>query len=66
VNPVMAGKAARAFKTAKVLVLPGIGHVAMMERPAWVAAEIRAFLDWAAGARQPDVAERVVDAAAAS
>lgn len=47
VNPVMAGKAARAFPVARVLVLPGVGHVAMMERPAQVAAEIRAFLDWA-------------------
>ncbi len=47
VNPVMAGKAARAFPMARVLVLPGVGHVAMMERPAQVAAEIRAFLDWA-------------------
>ena len=46
VNPVMAGKAARAFPTARVLVLPGVGHVAMMERPGTVAAEIRAFLDW--------------------
>jgi len=44
VNPVMAGKAARAFRDARVLVLPGVGHVAMMERPALVAAEIRAFL----------------------
>src|SRR5262249_49846386 len=47
VNPVMAAKAARAFPAAKVLVLPGVGHVAMMERPDLVAAEIRAFLDWA-------------------
>jgi pimeloyl-ACP methyl ester carboxylesterase len=28
-----------------VLVLPGVGHVAMMERPALVATEVRAFLD---------------------
>ena len=45
VNPAMAAKAARAFRNARVLVLPGVGHVAMMERPALVAAEIRAFLD---------------------
>lgn len=45
VNPVMAGKAARAFRSARVLVLSGVGHVAMMERPAMVANEIRAFLD---------------------
>jgi pimeloyl-ACP methyl ester carboxylesterase len=47
VNPVMAAKAARAFRGgrgARVRVLPGVGHVAMMERPAVVAAEIRAFL----------------------
>jgi pimeloyl-ACP methyl ester carboxylesterase len=44
VNPVMAGKAARAFPMARVIVLPGVGHVAMMERPALVASEIRAFL----------------------
>ena len=50
VNPVMAGKAARAFPVARVLVLPGVGHVAMMERPAQVAAEIRAFLDWVGAA----------------
>ncbi len=43
VNPVMAGKAARAFPAARVLVLPGVGHVAMMERPGLVAAEIRSF-----------------------
>ena len=46
VNPVMAGKAARAFRSARVVVLPRVGHVAMMERPALVATEIRAFLDW--------------------
>jgi pimeloyl-ACP methyl ester carboxylesterase len=46
VNPVMAGKAARAFRSARVIVLPGLGHVAMMERPDLVATEIRAFLDW--------------------
>jgi pimeloyl-ACP methyl ester carboxylesterase len=46
VNPVMAAKAARAFRNARVLVLPGVGHVAMMERPALVASEVRAFLDW--------------------
>jgi pimeloyl-ACP methyl ester carboxylesterase len=53
VNPVMAGKAARAFPAARVLVLPGVGHVAMMERPGLVAAEIRSFLDRADEARAP-------------
>jgi pimeloyl-ACP methyl ester carboxylesterase len=47
VNPVMAGKAARAFSTARVMILPGVGHVAMMEQPAMVASELRGFLDWA-------------------
>jgi len=47
VNPVMAGKAARAFATARVMILPGVGHVAMMERPEMVASEVRGFLDWA-------------------
>jgi pimeloyl-ACP methyl ester carboxylesterase len=45
VSPLMAAKAARAFRQARVSVLPGVGHVAMMEKPALVAAEIRAFLD---------------------
>ncbi len=42
----MAAKAARAFRTARVIVLSGVGHVAMMERPGLVVAEIRAFLEW--------------------
>jgi hypothetical protein len=45
VNPAMAGKAARAFHSAKVVVLAGVGHVAMMERPEVVAAEVRTYLD---------------------
>jgi pimeloyl-ACP methyl ester carboxylesterase len=53
VNPVMAAKAARAFRTARVIVLSGVGHVAMMERPAIVVAEIRAFLEWVKLARRP-------------
>jgi pimeloyl-ACP methyl ester carboxylesterase len=56
VNPVMAGKAARAFPTARVLVLSGVGHVAMMERPDLVSAEIRAFLDWVQASGGPAVA----------
>jgi pimeloyl-ACP methyl ester carboxylesterase len=44
VNPVMAAKAARVFRGGKVIVMPDVGHVAMMERPAVVAAEIRSFL----------------------
>lgn len=44
VNPGMAGRAARTFPNCRVVVLPRIGHVAMMERPDLVAAEIREFL----------------------
>lgn len=44
VNPAMAGKAARVFRNSRVVVLPRIGHVAMMERPDLVAAEMRAML----------------------
>jgi pimeloyl-ACP methyl ester carboxylesterase len=46
VNPVMAVKAARTFRTARVVILPAVGHVAMMEQPVSVAGEIRSFLDW--------------------
>jgi len=44
VNPVTAARAARTFRDCRVVVLPRIGHVAMMERPDLVAAEIREFL----------------------
>ena len=44
VNPLQAARAARAFSRSRVLVLPRTGHVAMMERPAWVAKEMRALL----------------------
>jgi|HubBroStandDraft_5_1064220.scaffolds.fasta_scaffold96628_2 pimeloyl-ACP methyl ester carboxylesterase len=54
VNPATAGKAARTFLAARVVVLPRIGHVAMMERPDLVAAELREFL--AAAARDEAVA----------
>jgi pimeloyl-ACP methyl ester carboxylesterase len=40
VNPAMAAKAARVFHGARVVVLPRVGHVAMMERPDWVAREM--------------------------
>lgn len=67
VNPVMAGKAARAFPTARVLVLPGVGHVAMMERPGMVASEIRAFLDWVEASGGPaSAAERIAEESAAN
>jgi len=44
VNPRMAGRAAHAFGGARIVVLPRTGHVAHMEHPAQVAAEIGALL----------------------
>jgi pimeloyl-ACP methyl ester carboxylesterase len=44
VNPVTATRAARTFRNCRVVVLPRIGHVAMMERPDLVAGEMREFL----------------------
>jgi pimeloyl-ACP methyl ester carboxylesterase len=44
VRPAMAAFAARAFRNARVVVLPRIGHVAMMERPDLVAREMRGML----------------------
>jgi len=50
VRPAMAAAAARAFRNARVVVLPRIGHVAMMERPELVAREVRGML---AATRRP-------------
>jgi pimeloyl-ACP methyl ester carboxylesterase len=44
VNPATAARAARAFRNGRVVVLPRLGHVAMMERPDLVATEMRAML----------------------
>ena len=44
VDPRMAGRAARQFKNAKIVVLPRTGHVAHMEHPGIVAAEIGTLL----------------------
>lgn len=44
VRPAMAARAARAFRGARVVLLPRTGHVAMMERPGLVANEIRGLL----------------------
>jgi pimeloyl-ACP methyl ester carboxylesterase len=41
----MAGRAAHAFSGARVVVLPRTGHVAHMEQPAQIAAEIAILLD---------------------
>jgi pimeloyl-ACP methyl ester carboxylesterase len=45
VDPRAAGRAAHAFSDARVVVLPRTGHVAQMERPDQVAAEIGVLLD---------------------
>jgi pimeloyl-ACP methyl ester carboxylesterase len=50
VRPAMAALAARDFRNARVVVLPRIGHVAMMERPGLVAREMRGML---AATRRP-------------
>jgi pimeloyl-ACP methyl ester carboxylesterase len=44
VNPATAARAARSFRHGRVVVLPRIGHVAMMERPDLVAAEMQQFI----------------------
>jgi pimeloyl-ACP methyl ester carboxylesterase len=44
VRPAMAARAARAFRGARVVLLPRTGHVAMMERPGLVANEMRGLL----------------------
>jgi pimeloyl-ACP methyl ester carboxylesterase len=44
VDPRMAGRAARAFAGARIVVLPRTGHVAHMEHPAQVAGEIGVLL----------------------
>ncbi len=44
VRSAMAARAARAFRGARVVVLPWQGHVAMMERPDLVAREMRVLL----------------------
>ncbi|MGH3202425.1 MAG: alpha/beta fold hydrolase [Streptosporangiaceae bacterium] len=48
VDPRLAGRAAHAFANSKIVVLPRTGHLAHMEHPAQVAAEITTMLDAAA------------------
>jgi pimeloyl-ACP methyl ester carboxylesterase len=48
VDPRNAGRAAHAFRNGKIVVLPRTGHVAHMEHPAEVAAEIRQLVKTAA------------------
>lgn len=61
VDPRMAGRAARAFPSGRVVVLPRTGHVAQMERPADVAAEMRIMMS--AAARRVTAAGQAADAA---
>ena len=49
-----AGRAARAFQNARILVMPSTGHLAHMEHPAQVAAEIGVLLDGQAQAPGPN------------
>jgi len=48
VDPRAAGRAAHAFRDARIVVLPRTGHIAQMEHPGLVAAEIGILLDGAA------------------
>jgi pimeloyl-ACP methyl ester carboxylesterase len=59
VNPATAARAARTFRSCRVIVLPRIGHVAMMERPDLVAADMREFITSVSGRRHEAVASRV-------
>jgi pimeloyl-ACP methyl ester carboxylesterase len=52
VRSALAGRAARVFRRARVVVLPQTGHVAMMERATWTAREIRALLSSVARAQR--------------
>ncbi len=52
VNPGTAGRAARTYPNCRVVVLPKVGHVAMMERPDLVEHEMREFLLGAAAAEE--------------
>jgi pimeloyl-ACP methyl ester carboxylesterase len=53
VDPRNAGRAAHAFRTGRIVVMPRTGHVAHMEHPAAVAAEISQLLETAAPAPGP-------------
>ena len=45
VNPRLAVRAVRAFRNARVVVLPQTGHIAQMERPGAVAALFREMVE---------------------
>lgn len=53
VDPRTAGRAARTFPDAALVMLPDSGHVSQMEHPDVVAREIRRFLDRAAATSAP-------------
>jgi pimeloyl-ACP methyl ester carboxylesterase len=55
VNPRLAAPAARAFRTASVLVLPRTGHVAQMEHPGLVAVRFREMVSGG----MPDATDRL-------
>jgi pimeloyl-ACP methyl ester carboxylesterase len=55
VSAARAARAARAFPSARVLVLPRTGHVAMMEHPTWVAREMRTLISSAADAHKTQI-----------
>jgi pimeloyl-ACP methyl ester carboxylesterase len=61
----MAGRAAHTFKNARIVVMPSTGHVAHMEHPPLVAAEIGVLLAAAGQAGQTEQAGRVQGAEAA-
>ena len=56
VDPRMAGRAAHAFADARIVVLPRTGHVAHMEHPGQVAAEIGVLLQSAPSGKGGDAA----------
>lgn len=55
IDPRLAGRAAREFRDARVVVLPRTGHVAQIEHPAKVAAEVRSLGMRATAARLSSV-----------
>jgi pimeloyl-ACP methyl ester carboxylesterase len=63
VRSTMAARAARAFRGARVVILPRTGHVAMMERPGLVANEMRGLL---AAQRRASVSATATSTAATS
>ncbi len=63
VDPRAAGRAAHVFSEARIVVLPRTGHVAHMEHPAQVAAEIGFLLDGAPASAPDGTADSAPDSA---